>query len=222
MKKIFILLLIIGLVVLFYVFDLDQSLTFENIKKNQSLFNQHYQSQPLKTLGLFFLGYVLLTGLSLPGAAILTLLAGALFGLVTGTILVSLASTIGSCLSFLLSRFLAKDWLQKKYSSQLKVFNEGVNKEGSFYLFTLRLIPIFPFFLINIIMGLTPMKLKSYFAVSWLGMLPGTFVFILAGTQLATINSPKEILSPKILLCFFAIGVLPFIAKKAIAFMSKP
>ena len=161
-----------------------------------------YKENALLAIGAYTGVYILSTALSLPGAALLTLLGGALFGLVTGTILVSFASTIGATLAFLVSRLLLRDFVQGKFGHYLKPFNEGIKKDGALYLFTLRLIPAFPFFVINLVMGLTPMKTIPFFFVSQIGMLAGTIVFVNAGTQLAQIESLSGILSPKIIFSF--------------------
>ena len=158
--------------------------------------------------------------MSLPGATILTLLGGALFGLIKGGLLVSFASTIGATLAFLASRYLLKDSIQSKFGDKLKVINEGVKKEGGFYLFTMRLIPAFPFFLVNLVMGLTPIKTLTFFLVSQVGMLPGTLVYVNAGTQLAQLESLSGILSPKLIASFALLGVFPLVAKKAMGFFT--
>lgn len=200
----------------FIAFDLGQYLSLDYFKSQQQAFTEFYQSRPALALGLFFAAYVLVTALSLPGAALMTLLAGALFGVLTGTILVSFASTIGASLAFLAARFLLRDSVQKKFGARLKAINDGVERDGAFYLFTLRLVPAFPFFVVNMLMGLTPIKLPTYFVVSQIGMLAGTIVFVNAGTQLAELDSLAGILSPAILGSFVLLGMFPLIAKKLI------
>lgn len=218
MNKKVLLILTLGILVLSFLFsDLREHLSFENIKNKQVEFLAFKEMYPFKTGALFFTVYILVTALSLPGAAVLTLLGGALFGLIQGVFLISLASTIGATLAFLTSRYLFKDLIQQKFSDKLKLINEGVRAEGGFYLFTLRLVPLFPFFLINLVMGLTPIKVFTFFGVSLLGMLPGTIVYISAGAQLGKIKSLNDILSPVLLVSFAAIGLFPLIAKKAIA-----
>ena len=170
---------------LFFNFDLHQQLTLEAIKSNQEKFQQFYRENSLQTTLAYFGIYVLTTALSLPGAAILTLLGGAIFGLLKGVIIVSFASTIGATLAFLGSRFILRDWVQEKFSDKLKTINDGVEREGAFYLFSLRLLPIFPFFLINLVMGLTPIKTVTYFFISQVGMLLGTIVYVNAGVELS-------------------------------------
>lgn len=195
---------------------LKDYLTFEAIKEYQGEVEQYYDENTVVfTLG-YFVGYIVVTALSLPGAAVLTLLAGAIFKLVPGTILVSFASSIGATLAFLVSRLLFGTAIQERYGDKLRKINEGVEKEGAFYLFTLRLVPAFPFFLINLLMGLTKIRTLTFYWVSQVGMLAGTIVYVNAGTQLASIESPGGILSPGLILSFVLLGVFPLIAKKAV------
>ncbi len=203
----------------FFIFDVQQYLTLDYIKSQQSAFEAYYQIYPVLTIFIFMLIYIMVTALSLPGAAIMTLLAGALFGLVTGTILVSFASTIGATLAMIVARFLLKDWVQEKFSQKLALVNEGMRKDGLFYLFTLRLVPIIPFFVINIVMGLMPIKIFSFYWVSQLGMLAGTIVYVYAGVQLAQIENLKDILSPSLLIAFVLVGVFPILSRKLIQFI---
>ncbi len=213
MKKAVLLLLIAILASVFFVFDLDQLLTLEGIKSSLNHLESIRAGNPVLLGGIFFIAYVAITALSLPGAAIMTLAAGALFGLSWGTILVSFASTIGATGAFLVSRYLLNDWVQKKFSKQLKPINSGIEKDGALYLFTLRLVPAFPFFLINLLMGLTPIRTVTFYWVSQIGMLAGTAVYVNAGTQLAQLNSLSGILSPSLLLSFVLLGVFPWIAR---------
>ncbi len=221
MKKIVIVLVIIGAIISFFAFDLNHFLTLENLKANQSEFQQWLANSPILVSLLFFSLYVIVTALSLPGAVIMTLMAGGLFGLVWGFVIVSFASTIGATLAFLVSRYLLRDAVQKRFGDRLKSINRGIEREGTFYLFTLRLVPIFPFFLINILMGLTPIKTFTYYWVSQLGMLAGTLVYVNAGTQLAKIEGLGGILSPTLLLSFALLGVFPLFAKKTIHWLKK-
>lgn len=221
MKKIVIVLLMIAVAVAFFVFDLDTVLTLENIKANQAELVQLRDTAPLMVSLVFFSLYVLVTGLSLPGAVILTLAGGGLFGLAWGFVLISFASSIGATLAFLVSRYLLKDAVQSRFGNKLAAINKGVEREGAFYLFTLRLVPIFPFFLINILMGLTPIKTWNFYWVSQLGMMAGTLVYINAGTQLAKIDGLGGILSPVLLFSFALLGVFPLVAKKVITFFKK-
>jgi pyruvate/2-oxoglutarate dehydrogenase complex dihydrolipoamide dehydrogenase (E3) component/uncharacterized membrane protein YdjX (TVP38/TMEM64 family) len=213
-KTIIILTVIAGFVGAFYYFNLGQYLTLEYLKGQQAEFSVFYKENTLLTIAVYSVIYIVSTALSLPGAALLTLLGGALFGLVTGTIIVSFASTIGATLAFTISRLLLRDWVQKKFGGYLKSFNEGIKKDGGFYLFTLRLIPAFPFFVINLVMGLTPMKTLQFFLVSQAGMLAGTAVYVNAGTQLAQIESLKGILSSELIFSFILLGIFPLVTKK--------
>ncbi len=202
------------LVVLFFIYDLGQFLSLSYFKSRHAWLMDIYTHHTLMTLGLYMLIYVTVTALSLPGAAVMTLAGGSLFGLLTGTVVISFASTIGATLAFLLSRFVLKDWVQKRYKDKLRTINQGIEKDGAFYLFTLRLVPVFPFFIINLVMGLTPIRTSRFYLVSQMGMLPGTLVYVNAGTQLAQINSLKGILSPGLLLSFALLGVFRSWQKK--------
>jgi len=217
-KPIIILFVIAGIAWAFSHYNIGQYLNLEYLKAKQADFSAYYNENAVLAIGAFSLIYIVSTALSLPGAAWLTLLAGALFGLVTGTIIVSFASTIGATLAFIISRSLLRDWVQNKFGSYLKSFNAGVEKDGGFYLFTLRLIPAFPFFVINLVMGLTPMKIFQFFWVSQVGMLAGTIVYVNAGTQLAQIESLNGILSPSLLFSFVLLGIFPILAKKLLEF----
>ncbi|MBH0051859.1 FAD-dependent oxidoreductase [Pseudoalteromonas sp. SWYJZ19] len=212
-KKIFLLLIAAAAVGLFFHFNLHQLLTLDGLKGSMDQFSDYKEQSPLLVIGGFFLLYVVVTALSLPGAAILTLAAGALFGLVEGLLVASFASTIGATLAFLVSRYLLRDTIKQRFPERLAAIDAGVEKEGGFYLFTLRLVPVFPFFLINLLMGVTSIKSWTYYWVSQLGMLAGTFVFVNAGTQLAKIDSLSGILSFNLILSFALLGIFPFIAK---------
>tara|TARA_R110001632_G_scaffold90403_1_gene194219 strand:- start:14489 stop:16690 length:2202 start_codon:yes stop_codon:yes gene_type:complete len=214
MKKIGLLVLIAILAAGFFYFDLHQLLTLQGLKSGLAQFETWRAESPLLVGGAFLILYVIVTALSLPGAVIMTLAAGALFGLGWGLLIVSFASSIGATLAFLVSRYLLQDMVQKRFGDRLKAINEGVEKEGAFYLFTLRLVPIFPFFLINLLMGLTNIRAVTFYWVSQVGMLAGTFVFVNAGTQLGQLESLSGILSPSLLLSFVLLGVFPLIAKK--------
>ncbi|WP_455222880.1 FAD-dependent oxidoreductase [Kaarinaea lacus] len=204
------------LVVAYFVFDLGQFLTLEYLKSQQYEFIRFYQHNQLLTIGVYFGIYVTVTALSLPGAAIMTLAGGAVFGIVTGTIIVSFASTIGATLAFLISRFLLRNYVQNKFQDKLVHINDGIRKDGAFYLFTLRLIPIFPFFIINLVMGVTPIRTLQFFLVSQIGMLPGTIVYVNAGSQIAAIDSLSGILSPGLVASFVLLGLFPLLAKKLV------
>ncbi len=216
LKKI---LVLTGLALVFFLIQqsgLAQYLSLEALKEHQQALDDFYRSQPLLLLGLFAGIYILSTALSIPGALVLTLAGGAIFGFWVGLVTVSLSSTIGATLAFLVSRFLLRDWVQTRFRDKLGSINRGIEKEGAFYLFTLRLVPLFPFFLINLVMGLTPIRTSAYFFVSMVGMLPGTAVYVNAGTQIAQLDSLKGLLSPALLLSFVLIGVLPLISKRTL------
>ncbi|WP_298289887.1 FAD-dependent oxidoreductase [Novosphingobium sp.] len=209
-------LLVLGLAA-WFLFDLGQYLTLDALKAQQSTIDGFYRTNPLQVLAVFFLVYVLLTALSIPGAAILTLAAGAIFGVATGTALVSFASSIGATLAFLASRYLFRDAVQARFGSRLKPVNDGVARDGAFYLFSLRLVPVFPFFAVNLLMGLTPIRTWTFYWVSQIGMLLGTVVYVNAGTQLAQISTLADIASPGLLASFAALGLLPWLGKWVMA-----
>jgi uncharacterized membrane protein YdjX (TVP38/TMEM64 family) len=217
--------LVLGLVVLgilaFLYFDLGQYFSLEYIKASQEGFQSLYQSHRFFVIAAYMGLYIAVTALSLPGAAVLTLAGGGLFGLVTGTVAVSFASTIGASLAFIVSRFLMREWVQSKFGEKLTAMNNGIEREGAFYLFSLRLVPIFPFFIINLLMGLTRMRLFTFFWVSQIGMLPGTLVYVNAGKQLAQIDSISGILSPGVLISFAILGLFPITMKKIMSFYKK-
>ena len=215
-RKIGVIAVIAVLIASYFAFDLGRFLSLDYFREQQAAVETFRAANPLQTAGAFFLIYVAVTALSIPGAAVLTLIAGAIFGLLWGTVLVSFASTIGATLAFLVSRFLLRETVQRRFGDRLGALNEGVRKEGGFYLFTLRLVPIFPFFVINMLMGLTPIATRTFFWVSQLGMLAGTIVYVNAGTQLAQIESLSGILSPAVLLSFALLGIFPLIAKKIV------
>jgi len=202
----------------FFALELNHYLTLEGMKASLGYFESLRSAAPFQVALIFFLVYLVVTALSLPGAVILTLAAGALFGLGLGTLMVSFASSLGATLAFLASRYLLRDVVQQRFGERLKVVNEGVAKDGALYLFTLRLIPVVPFFLVNLLMGLSPMRTISYYWVSQLGMLAGTLVYVNAGTQLARIFSVSGILSPGLLLSFLLLGCFPLLAKQAMIY----
>ena len=212
---------IIVLVALFFVFDLGQYFNLEYLKEKQAAMDAYYEREPFTTTVSYFLLYVIITGLSLPGAAILTLAAGAIFGLLWGTVVVSFASTIGATLAFLVSRYLFREAIQGRFADKLTAINRGMDEEGAFYLFTLRLVPIFPFFIINLVMGLTTIRVLTFFLVSQVGMLAGTIVYVNAGTQIAKIEQLKDILSPELILSFALLGIFPLLAKKTVDYLKR-
>lgn len=212
-RRIIVIALLLAALAAWFAFDLGQYLTLEALKAQQAVITGFYQDNPWLVAALFFLAYVALTALSVPGAAIMTLAAGAIFGVVAGTVLVSFASTIGATLAFLTSRYLLRDSVQARFGDRLKGVNEGIARDGAFYLFSLRLVPVFPFFAVNLLMGLTPIRTWTYFWVSQLGMLLGTLVYVNAGTQLAQIGSMADIASPGLIASFAALGLLPWVGK---------
>ena len=217
-----VLLLLLALVIgAFVVLDLGRYLSFEQLKASQASFDQLYAQQPFTVAAVYFGVYVLATALSFPGAVILTLAGGAVFGLGWGLLIVSFASTVGATLAFWASRFVLRDWVESRFGQRLADINAGVDKEGAFYLFTLRLIPVVPFFLINLLMGLTRMKTWTYYWVSQLGMLAGTAVYVNAGTQLAQLDSVRGILSPALLGSFVLLGIFPLVARRIVAAVQK-
>ncbi|MDK8462302.1 bifunctional TVP38/TMEM64 family protein/FAD-dependent oxidoreductase [Marinobacter sp. SS13-12] len=220
-KKLILIVAIGAVVALFIGFGGPEILTLENLQKHQSTIEQWISQNLLVAVLGFATVYVVVTALSLPGAAIMTLAGGAFFGNIYGLIAVSVASTIGASLAFLVARFLMRDTLRKKYAETVARMDRGIEKDGAFYLATLRLVPVFPFFLINLAMGLTAMKLKTYALVSWVAMLPGTFVYVNAGTQLSKIESTGDILSADLLLSFALLGLFPLIAKFIVGFIRK-
>ncbi|MBT8130088.1 MAG: FAD-dependent oxidoreductase [Gammaproteobacteria bacterium] len=203
----------------YFLFDLGQYFSLEFFRSQQEKIELYFADNPLQTALIFFCIYVAVTGLSLPGAAIMTLVGGAIFGLLWGTVIISFASTLGATVAFLVSRFLLRNYVQSRFSRNLKAINAGVRKDGTYYLFTLRLIPLFPFFVINLVMGLTPISTLKFFLVSQVGMLPGTLVYVNAGTQIAKIDSISGILSPPLLISFALLGIFPLIAKYTVAFI---
>jgi len=221
MKKLAIVFAIIFLVLGFFALGLDRYLTLESLKQSQSDFMALKAQSPWLVASAGFALYVIAAALSLPGALIMTLAMGALFGLAMGTLLVSFASTIGATLAFLASRFVFRDVVQRRFGDKLKAINEGIVRVGALYLFTLRMVPLFPFFLINLMMGVTPMRTRTFYWVSQVGMLAGTLVFVNAGTQLAQLRSLSGILSPGLLLSFALLGVFPMIAKNITAWLQR-
>ncbi|MDD1625881.1 MAG: dihydrolipoyl dehydrogenase [Methylococcaceae bacterium] len=211
------LLLVIGtLLAAFFIFDLQQYLTLDALKSKQVAIESYRITNPRLTIVIYGLVYIAVTGLSLPGATVLTLAGGAVFGLFWGTVIVSFASTIGATLAFLAARFLFRDAVKSRFGARWREIDEGVNREGAFYLFTLRLIPLFPFFIINLAMGLTALSTRTFYWVSQVGMLAGTIVYVNAGTQLAKIESLSGILSPALLGSFILLGLFPLLAQKMV------
>lgn len=218
------LIVIVGLAVVawgYSTYDLEQVLSLDNLKASRDHLIGLYANQPGSTLLIYFIVYVLATAASIPGAVILTLAAGAMFGFWIGLWVVSFASSLGALLAFLVARYLLHDTVQSKFGNLLAPINDGVRKDGVFYLLTLRLVPLFPFWLVNLLMGLTPIKATRYYIGSQLGMLPGTVVFVLAGTQLASIESVGDVLSPGLLFSLVLLGIFPLIAKLGVNFIQR-
>ncbi len=213
-KKIAVLLLLLGVVLVMLSSNLGDYLSLEGLRALQGEIGAFQSSRPWVFAGLFFAFYVLVTALSLPGAAVMTLAAGAFFGLLPGLVLVSFASTIGATLAFMVARYIARDALTQRFPERFKSIDAGVRREGGFYLFTLRLVPAFPFFVINLLMGLTAMPVRLFYWVSQLGMLPGTAVYVNAGVQLGEVDSLSGILSPGLILSFTLLGIFPLLAKR--------
>ena len=220
-KKAILVLVLLGAIVAYFVFDLGQILSLENFKASQSEIVAAKDANPILYIAGFFILYVAVTGLSIPGAAIMSLVAGALFGVLVGTIIVSFASTLGATLALLSARFVLRDWVQGKFGERLRAIDEGLEKDGAFYLFTLRLIPVFPFFVINLLMGLTRIKTRTFFWVSQLGMLPATIVYVNAGTQISRIESTSGLLSPTLIASFVALAFFPWAAKAIVALVTR-
>jgi len=219
-KKIVFVSLIVAAVISFFALGFNEYLSLEGVKQLQVDLASWRADRPVLLAMILFSSYVLIAALSLPGAAVMTLLVGAIFGLGWGLLIASFASSIGATLAFLMTRYVLRDTIQRRFGERLKSINDGVTREGSFYLFSLRLVPVFPFFLINMLMALTPIKLGQFYWVSQLGMLPGTLVYVNAGSQLSELTSLSGILSPSLLFSFVLLGVFPLIAKKALAWLS--
>jgi len=207
---------IIVLIAAFFIFDLQSYLTLETLKAQQASIEAYRSNHPVSAIVIYALIYIAVTGLSLPGATILTLAGGAVFGLLWGTLIVSFASTIGATLAFLAARFLFRDAVKARFGDRLETINKGIDKDGALYLFTLRLVPAFPFFVINLIMGLTNLNTKTFYWVSQIGMLAGTVVYVNAGTQLAKLESLSDILSPGLIGSFVLLGIFPLLANKIV------
>jgi len=221
MKKLILIAIAILLVSAYFYFDLGQWLTLDQLKNQQSSLEAYRQANPILVAAIYAAIYIIVAALSLPGSAIMTLSGGAIFGLAVGTTLALISATIGATFAFLIARFLLGDWVQKKFGDRIASINQGIDKDGAFYLFSLRLVPVFPFFVINVVMALTTLKVWTFFWVSFVGMLAGAAVYANAGTQLAKLDSLSGIASPGILLSFVLLGIFPIIAKKSIELIRK-
>lgn len=220
-KRLVLIALIAAAIAAYFWFDLGQYFSLEVFKARQAEIVAAKDANPALYIGGFFLLYIAVTALSLPGAAIMSLVAGALFGLVTGAIVVSFASSIGATLAFLSSRFLLRDWVASKFGERMQAIDDGLARDGAFYLFTLRLIPLFPFFVVNLVMGLTRIKTPTFYWVSQIGMLPATIVFVNAGTQISQIDSTAGLLSPMLIGSFVLLGCFPWIARGLVGMAQK-
>jgi uncharacterized membrane protein YdjX (TVP38/TMEM64 family) len=219
--RVAILVLAVCLVGAFFYFDLGAYLDLTYLKAVHGDAVAYVATDPIASMLGFFVFYVLVTGLSLPGAAIMSLGAGAVFGLQWGIPLVSFASTVGATFAMLISRTLLRDWVQGRFAAQLTAVNEGLEKDGGFYLFSVRMVPLFPFFIVNLVMGLTRISAWQFYWVSQLGMLAATFVFVFAGTQLATVSSASDVLSPGLIGALSLLGLFPLIARKTMAWLAR-
>lgn len=212
---------VVILIALFFYLGLLDYLNLDYLQSQRSVAVGLFEANPVLVALLFMAIYIAVTGLSLPGAAILTLAAGAVFGLAAGVVMVSFASTIGATLAFLLARYLFREPVQKRFEKVLAPVNRGVDQEGAFYLFALRLVPAFPFFAINLAMGLTPIRVWTFYWVSQVGMLAGTVVYVNAGKELGRLESLAGILSPTLILSFVLLGIFPLLAKKALEYFRR-
>ena len=211
--KILLVIIIIAVIASYVFFDLGRFLTLSFIQSQLSEIQQFRDENFGLTALLYFTAYIAITALSIPGAVIVTLLGGAIFGVLWGTLIVSFASSIGATLAFLVSRLLLRDWVQSKFGHYLAPINRGVEKDGNFYLFSIRMVPLFPFFIVNLLMGLTPISVGSFYIVSQIGMLVGTAVYVNAGSELAQITSLSGLVSPSVILSFVLLGLFPLAAK---------
>lgn len=218
-KRLFLLLAVAVGIGLFFYFDAQRFLTLAYLKSAQSQVTGYYADHRTLTLGSFFFIYVALTALSLPGAAIMTIAAGAVFGRPTAILAVSFASSLGATLAFIIARVLLRDWVEHRFGKRLATINAGIAREGAFYLFAVRLIAVFPFFIVNLLFGLTTMRAWTFYWVSQIGMLAGTIVYVNLGTELAQIDSLAGVLDPGLLVAFALLGVLPLVARRLVAAM---
>jgi uncharacterized membrane protein YdjX (TVP38/TMEM64 family) len=216
MKKLILLGVVLLAIGAFFFFDAGQWLTLDQLKAQQASLESYRADNPILVALLYMLTYIVVTALSLPGAALMTLTGGAVFGVFWGTIFANISATIGATCAFLIARFVLGNWVQEKFGDRIEPINKGIEQDGGFYLFSLRLVPVFPFFIINVVMGLTKIKTLTFFWVSQIGMLAGAAVYANAGTQLAKIDSLSGIASPGLLISFALLGVFPIIARKSL------
>ena len=220
-RKVLVVVAVLALIGAFFALDLDRYLTLENLQASRERLVANVHETPLTASAVFFGIYVAVCALSLPGAALMTLAAGAIFGTVWGLVLVSFASSLGATLAFVIARSVLGDWVRRRFETQLEVVDRGIERDGNFYLFTLRMVPVFPFFLINLLMALTRIGVVPFYLVSQLGMLAGTFVYVFAGTQLAEVHSLGDVLSPGLIAALSALGLFPLVARKLVAWLSR-
>ena len=213
-KQLLIVLAVVALVALFFLADLGRFLTLEYLQTSRAAIVAQVEAQPIAASAIYFAVYVLVTALSLPGAAVMSLAGGAVFGLVWGMVLVSFASSVGATLAFLISRSLLHEWVRKRFGEYLEGIDRGFEKEGNFYLFSIRMVPLFPFFVVNLLMGLTRISAPAFYLVSQVGMLAATFVFVYAGTQLAQVHKLGDVLSLQLILALSLLGLFPLAARK--------
>ncbi|HDT2960252.1 TVP38/TMEM64 family protein [Enterobacter hormaechei subsp. xiangfangensis] len=212
-KKISLLCALLGAFVLTVVLLPPGMLSLDTLKMHQQTLLDRVEQAPLQSALIYFAVYVLLSALSIPGAALLTLLGGALFSLWEATLLVSFASTLGATLAMLVSRYLLRDWVQRRFAAQMSTIDAGMDRDGARYLFALRLMPLFPFFLVNLLMGLTRLRVSHYWWVSQLAMLPATVIYLNAGRELGKLTALRDILSPGLLFAFTLLGLLPLVTR---------
>jgi len=219
--KLILVAVIIAVVAAFFLLDLGQYLNLEYLKSQKDSLNNLYNENPILISAIFFVVYVLVAAFSLPAAGLLTVASGAILGFWNGVFVVSFASTIGATGAFLMARYLFHDAIQTKFGDRLTAINNGIQREGAFYVFGLRLVPLFPFFVVNVVLGLTKIKTWTFYWASQIGMLAGTAVYVNAGTQLANIDSLGDIASPKLIASFVLLGVFPILAKYLLNFLKK-
>lgn len=221
LQKALIISLLCGAITAFFYFDVGQHLTLENIKAQQDSLSALYQQAPLQCLLLFFFGFTLYASLPMPGLILWTLLGAAIFGFLPTFIIVSFGTAIGGTMAFWGARYVLRDSLEQRYPQQFKTINDGVEQEGGFYLFSIRLMPLFPFFLVNLLMGLTNIRSRDFYLITQAGMLAVTAVFVNAGTQLSQIESVSSLFSPSLILSFALMGIIPLLSKKIITYFSR-
>jgi len=221
MKRVGILVVVVLAIAAFFALGLGQYLSLEYLQTSRTRAVDWVDESPVVASVAFFATYVFVTALSLPGAAVMTIAAGAIFGIWWGVGLASFASSLGATCAFLISRTLLGDWVERRFGKYLEPINRGLERDGNFYLFSLRMVPVFPFFVVNLLMGLTRIRVLPFYLVSQIGMLAGTFVFVFAGTQLAGIHKLGDVLSPGLIVALTLLGVFPLIAKKLIAFVAQ-